>query len=346
MRFETKPAPHVAGGNSVRRVMFLVLVALCPTLIVQTFYFGWGTAINVALACASAVLAEAIVLKVRGRSILPQCADGSALLTGALLALALPPLAPWWLSVSGAAFAIVIAKHLYGGLGYNLFNPAMVGYAALLLSFPQAMTRWPLPSGLAASDLSLSNTLDLIFRGAAATPEIDAITAATPLATVRAGLILRQTMDEIHAQPIFGAFGGVGWEWVSAAALLGGVALLVLQVIRWHIPVAMLAALLVCATLFHVGNPGAHSGPLFHLFSGATMLGAFFIATDPVTAATSPRGRLLYGAGIGVCVYIIREWGSYPDGVAFAVLTMNAFAPLIDRYTIPRIYGHSGPPRI
>jgi electron transport complex protein RnfD len=322
--------------------MLLVLVALAPAMIAHIVWFGWGLVINMLLGTLSALVSEAIALRLRGKSVRRFITDGSAVLTAVLLAFALPPLAPWWITVSGAAFAVLVAKHLYGGLGYNVFNPAMVGYAALLVSFPVHMTRWLLPSGLIPQDLSFVQTWLIIFTGNLPSDLAwDAISGATPLATVRAGLILRSTMDEIHTQRVFSSLSGIGWEWVSIAAVLGGAALLALRVIRWQIPTAMIASIFVCATLMHALDPGSFDGPLFHLFSGATMLGAFFIATDPVSAATSERGRLIYGAGIGVLTYLIRAWGGYPDGVAFAVLVMNAAVPLIDRYTVPRIYGHN-----
>jgi Na+-translocating ferredoxin:NAD+ oxidoreductase subunit D len=342
MKFSTSAAPHSVAPLSVQRMMLLVLVALVPAMIAHIVWFGWGLAINMLLGTLSALCAEAIALKLRGKPIGPFITDGSAILTAVLLALALPPLAPWWITVSGAAFAMLVAKHLYGGLGYNVFNPAMAGYAALLVSFPVQMTRWILPTGLAPVDLTFTQTLYVI-----ATEQLpneltwDALSGATPLASVRAGLLLRSTMEEIHTQPIFSSIAGVGWEWVALMALLGGLGLLTLRVIRWQIPMAMLGSIFFCALIMHAIDPGNFAGPLFHLFSGATMLGAFFIATDPVSAATSDRGRLIYGAGIGALAYGIRAWGGYPDGVAFAVLLMNAAVPLIDRYTVPKIYGHS-----
>ncbi len=342
MKFSTSPAPHIIALTTVQRMMLLVLLALLPAVLTHIAWFGWGLAINILLASASAVVAEASVLKLRGKPVGFFVTDGSAILTGALLAFALPPLAPWWITVSGSAFAILVAKHLYGGLGYNVFNPAMVGYAALLVSFPVHMTRWILPSGLASVDLSFAQTLHIIVTEHLPNELTwDAISGATPLASVRTGIILRATMDEIHTQPIFSSVSGVGWEWIALATLIGGLGLLALRVIRWQIPVAMLGAIIFCAVIMHAVDPGTFSGPLFHLFSGATMLGAFFIATDPVSAATSNHGRLIYGAGIGVLTYAIRAWGGYPDGVAFAVLLMNAAVPLIDRYTVPRIYGHA-----
>ena len=342
MKFSTAPAPHSVSPATVRRMMLLVLAALVPAIVAHSVFFGWGLAINLMLATIAALAAEAVALVLRRKPVALFLSDGSALITAVLLAFAIPPLAPWWITASGAAFAIWVAKHLYGGLGYNLFNPAMAGYAALFVSFPGHMTRWPLPTGVASVDLSLSETIQLIFTEKL--PEAlswDAISGATPFAAERAGLLLRYTMDEIRMQPVFGALAGVGWDWISFAVLIGGGGLLWLRVIRWQIPVAVLASLFVCASVMHLIDPGAYSGPLFHLFGGATMLCAFFIATDPVSAATSDRGRLIYGAGIGVLTYVIRAFGGYPDGVAFAVLMMNATVPLIDRYTVPRIYGHA-----
>ncbi len=342
MKFATTPAPHTVAAVSVRRTMSLVLVALVPAVIAHVIWFGAGIAINIVLAAASAVSCEAFVLKLRGKPVQRFITDGSALLTAVLLTFALPPLVPWWITVSGAAFAVLVAKHLYGGLGYNLFNPAMAGYAALLVSFPQHMTHWLAPAGFKANALTFAQTWHAIFVGVL--PQSlswDAITSATPLTSVRTGLIFRSTMEEIEANPIFGSFAGVGLEWIALATLLGGALLLFTRTIRWHIPFSMLGALFVCALVMHGLDPGSHSGPLLHVFGGASILGAFFIATDPVTAATSNRGRLIYGAGIGVLTYLIRAFGGYPDGVAFAVLLMNAAVPLIDRYTVPRIYGHA-----
>jgi Na+-translocating ferredoxin:NAD+ oxidoreductase subunit D len=344
MPFDTAPAPHVIAPNSVGRIMRLVLYALVPTVVMHVAFFGYGLLIQIVLATATALLAEALALRLRGKPLALFLRDGSAIITAALLALCLPPLAPWWLVVSGTAFAILLAKHLYGGLGANPFNPAMVGYAVLLVSFPVQLLQWLPPdvAGIESAELTLAETLGTILTG---TPPDrltwDAITAPTPLEALRTNLALGMTMGEAHASAMFGAFGGKGWEWINAATLAGGIALLALRVIRWQIPVAMLAAIFVCAAVMYAADPGAYAGPLFHLTSGASMLGAFFIATDPISAATSDRGKLIYGAGIGVLTYVIRTWGGYPDGVAFAVLMMNASVPLIDRYTIPRIYGHA-----
>jgi Na+-translocating ferredoxin:NAD+ oxidoreductase subunit D len=300
--------------------------------------------IQIVLGVVTAMAAEAAALHLRGKPLPPYLLDGSAIITAVLLALCLPPLAPWWLIVSGVAFAILLAKHLFGGLGANPFNPAMVGYAVLLVSFPARLLQWLPPSvaGFEPASLSFIETLTTILTGAPpARFTWDAITSPTPLDALRTDLALGMTMAEAHANAAFSSFGGKGWEWINLATLVGGGWLLALRIIRWQIPVAMLSALFVCASIMSAADPGAYAGPLFHLTSGASLLGAFFIATDPVSAATSDRGRLIYGAGIGVLTYVIRTWGGYPDGVAFAVLIMNLAVPLIDRYTIPRIYGHA-----
>ncbi|HSN71979.1 MAG TPA: RnfABCDGE type electron transport complex subunit D, partial [Steroidobacteraceae bacterium] len=288
MKFTTSLPPYAVPRNSVGRVMRLVLVALVPAAAAHVYFFGWGLLVNIGLAGLAAVVTEWIALRLRGVPPAQFLSDGSALVTAVLLAFALPPLLPWWLTVSGAAFAIVFAKHLYGGLGYNPFNPAMVGYVVLLVSFPVEMTSWPAPAGFGdAPSLSFGQTVSTILMGSPPAPlEWDGLTRATALDAVRTGLTLGATMQEVTAGPAFGAFGARGSEWVAAASLLGGVALLALGIIRWHIPVAMLLTIVVLATVAHGIDPGTYPGPLFHLFSGATMLGAFFIATDPVSAST------------------------------------------------------------
>jgi electron transport complex protein RnfD len=213
----------------------------------------------------------------------------------------------------------------------------MVGYVVLLISFPLELTLWSAPG----QSLPLADTLALVFTGA--TPgnlPLDAITTATPMDTIKIRIGLNETLSEIRTSPLFGSFAGAGWEWINLAFLLGGLWLLKLRVIQWQIPTGMLGGLAASALLFYVVIPDVYPAPLFHLFSGAAMLGAFFIATDPISASTTPRGRLYYGAGIGVLTYIIRTWGGYPEGIAFAVLLMNMAAPTIDYYTRPRVFGH------
>lgn len=341
MKFRHAPAPHLTPPNSVALVMRQVLYALAPAAACYVWFFGPGLLFNILIASATALAAEAIMLRLRGRPLEKYLGDYSAILTGVLLAFAIPPLTPWWVTATGAAFAIVFAKQLFGGLGYNPFNPAMAGYVVLLVSFPVHMTAWLAPAGPGAPDFGVWQTLTIILTGnLPAGIGWDALTSATPLDQVKTGLGLMQTIGEIRQNPLFGDFGGRGWEWVANFFALGGLWLLYKGVIRWHIPVSMLVSITVIASVFYLLDPGSHPSPAFHLFSGATMIGAFFIATDPVSAATTEKGRLIYGAGIGLLTYIIRSWGGYPDGVAFAVLLMNMTVPLIDKITVPRVYGH------
>lgn len=329
-------SPHAHGPMSTTRVMQNVLMALIPGVIVLTHFFGFGTLVNIIWGCALAVAFEALALLLRGRPPLFYLKDLSAIVTATLLCIALPPYSPWWLIAVGIASAILIAKHFYGGLGYNPFNPAMVGYVVLLISFPLQMTAWSPPRG--AGELpGLIDALQACFAPAS----FDGVTMATPLDILRQNnsLLIKDLWQQT---PQFGRWGGLGWEWANIAFLAGGVWLLYQRIFTWHAPVAMLASLGLMASLFYDGGSSASGGsPVFHWLSGATMLGAFFIVTDPVTSAVSLRGRLIYGALTGVLVYLIRVWGNYPDAVAFAVLIMNFAAPFIDYYTQPTSYGHS-----
>ncbi len=343
MASTTLSSPHLHGPETVSRVMHRVIVALVPAIIGYVWYFGWGVLVNITIACTVALAAEAAMLSLRGRPLGPFLSDGSALVATLLLAIALPPLVPWWIPALGATFAMVFGKHLYGGLGYNPFNPAMVGYVVLLVSFPLEMTTWILPAGFLEHPLGIGDTITYIFAGALPGGlTLDAITMASPLDTMKTGLGMARTVSEISVGPLFGAFGGVAWEVINGLILLGGLWLLWRRVISWHAPVGMLGALFLMSALFHLFAPDTYPGPLFHLASGGAILGAFFIITDPVSGATSPRGRLLFGIGAGLLVYVIRTWGGYPDGVAFAVLLMNMAAPTIDYYTQPRVFGHEG----
>ncbi len=342
MKFSTATGPHWRAADNVPAIMRQVLYALTPALLMYTWFFGIGVLLNCLIASAAALATEAVALKLRHRSIEVFLTDYSVVVAAVLLALALPPLTPWWITVTGTVFAIGFAKHLYGGLGYNIFNPAMAGYVVLLISFPEEMTRW-LPPDIGDIDyqpLSWLQSIQYTLTGSL--PDaltLDALTRATPLDTMKTELSRMLTVDEIRASPLFGDFGGRGWEWINNVIALGGIWLLYKKVIRWHIPVAMLTGLLGMATLGYLIDPATHASPGFHLFSGGTMLCAFFIATDPVTAAASNRGKIFYGAGIGILTYAIRAWGSYPDGIAFAVLLMNMTVPMIDRMTKPAIYG-------
>lgn len=333
-------SPHEHQGVATSQVMQQVLLACVPGTAALLAFFGWGTVLNLLWLCALALGMEAAVLTLRKRPVLFHLNDCTALVTAVLLALALPPTAPWWLGMTGVFFAIVVAKQLYGGMGYNPFNPAMVGYVVLLIAFPVQMTRWLLPDGVGESLPTLADSLQM-FLGGEPDAGIDAFTGATALDSFRQDRAGFTLAEFAAASPVIGRFGGTGWEWINLGFLFGGLYLLYKKIIGWHIPAGMLGALAIWAVVFYAGG-GSDSGgsPLFHLFSGAAMLGAFFIATDPVTAPTTLRGRLYYGALIGTLVYMIRTFGNYPDAVAFAVLLGNFTAPLIDATTQPRTRGH------
>ncbi len=246
---------------------------------------------------------------------------------------------PWWIIFVGIFFAIIIAKHLYGGLGYNPFNPAMVGFAVLIVSFPFEMSQWIHPRTLVAYDFSFVEQLNYIFSEQK--PAWDAITMATPLDEVKTGL--REGIDYITIlgnSSYLQTLSQNTWIWSSLAFAAGGIWLLYKKVIQWQIPAALLVSLGLISGVFYIFSGENFASPLFHITSGATILGAFFIATDPVSASTTPVGKLVYGASIGFFIYIIRVWGNYPDAVAFAVLIMNMAVPMIDYYTQPRVFGH------
>jgi len=340
MSFQITHSPHIHNQNSVTRVMLNVIYALIPGIMLYIWFFGWGIVVNILLASTVALSCEAAVLWLRKRPIIPTLMDGSALVMAILLALTIPPLAPWWIICLGAALGIVMAKHLYGGLGNNNFNPAMVGYVMLLISFPVEMTQWPALASLSGHHVNLWDSIGITFAGQPfGNFTLDSVTGATALDSMKTELGRFHTVDEIKANPLFGDFGAKGWEWMGNAFFIAGCWLIYKKVITWHIPVAMLGSLFLIASIFYMLDPDVHPSPLFHIFSGAAIIGAFFIATDPVSAATSNKGRLIYGAGIGILTYVIRTWGGYPDGVAFAVLLMNMSAPMIDYYTQPRVFG-------
>jgi electron transport complex protein RnfD len=333
-------SPFISKPDNVARIMFRVLLALVPGIALYVWYFGPAILVSITLASLTALGTEALMLKLRDRPVTPFLKDNSALLTAWLLALSIPPLAPWWLVVVGTAFAIAIAKHLYGGLGSNLFNPAMVGYAVLIISFPVQMTHWIAPHGLGQAELGFIDQLGYIFLGSL--PQdvtLDAITMATPLDTLKTHLHLDQTVWQILDMPIYGRLAGHGSEIVSLGFLLGGLYLLATRIISWHIPVAYLGTLFIIAGIFHMTDPALYVTPLFHWFSGAAILGAFFILTDPVSSPTTNTGRLIFAAGAGLITYLIRAFGGFPDGIAFATLLMNICVPLIVLYTQPKVFG-------
>ncbi|OQK16643.1 electron transport complex subunit D [Methyloprofundus sedimenti] len=329
MQFSTSCSPFIPANTSVNRVMRQVLIGLLPALGVMFWLFGYTVLLQLLLACSTALIAETACLWLRKRPVKVHLCDLSALITAALLALAIPTIAPWWISVSGTLFAIIIAKQVYGGLGYNPFNPAMAGYVFLLISFPLQMTSWQTPYTF----LPVFDSLDLIFLEQAS---FDGLSSATVLDSIKTYTASGLSLTEMPKSSIFGFIAGKGWELVSLTYLLGGLWLLYRKVISWHIPAAVLFGLCVPASIYHLIDTTSASSPVFHLFSGASLCGAFFIATDPVSAATGNTARIIYGLIIGVLIYIIRTWGGYPDAIAFAVLLANLAAPGIDYYLRPK----------
>jgi electron transport complex protein RnfD len=345
-------APHAHDRFSVDWMMRQVCYALLPATVFGFYLFGWPAIQLWVITCLSALITEAICLIARGQKsqVIVQLGDGSALLTGWLLAMSLPPWAPWWIGVLGSAFAIAIGKHLYGGIGHNLFNPAMLARTALLISFPVQMTTWANVLPINSADApGFIESLGIIFNSQA---PADGSTGATSLGHLKTalsqGLSAPEILSRDLAPPATALWGTALWgaargSMAETSALLlglGGIWLLALRIIRWYIPVSMLLCVAVLASLFEMIDPQRYAPPLFHLLSGGLVLGAFFIATDLVTSPSGRLGQIIFGAGCGALAFIIRTWGGYPEAVAFAVLMMNALTPLIDLYCRPRIYGH------
>ncbi len=310
-------SPHLRTTDNLKRVMYDVVIALLPAAVISAVFFGPHALMLMIIAVATAVLTEALCLKIAGKSNIRQTAlDGSAVVAGLLLAFNLPPTAPWWTAVIGSLVAIAIAKHTFGGLGYNLFNPALVGRVFLLISFPVQMTYWTLPTFW----------------------QTDAVAAATPLGALKTdGLEAAQAFTT--QGNFLGTIPGCLGE-VSAVALLVGAAyLLIRKVITWEIPVCFIGTLAVFTGIFYLVDPGKYADPLFHIVSGGVMLGALFMATDMVTSPLTRKGQIIFGIGCGLITGIIRLFGGYPEGVAFAILLMNAAVPLIDRHTEVKKFG-------
>ncbi len=339
--------PHTLASTTVSRTMLWVMLALTPATLWGLYLFGWP-AINLFLITAvAALLFEAGCLRLAGKRVKAGLFDGSALLTAWLLAMSLPPWAPWWIGVLGSFLAIVIGKQVFGGLGHNLFNPAMVARVALLVSFPLQMTLWTQPVALFSAEApGFIDGLAISFAGdALAGGAFDALSGATLLGEVKTGFSVGSTLPELlpagldHWSMATGYGAGSLGETSALLILAGGLLLVVFGVISWTIPVSLLATVGLLALLFNGLNPDRYPGVGYHLFSGGMMLAAFFIATDMVTSPNTPAGQLVFGVGCGVLIYLIRTWGGYPEGVAFAVLLMNALTPLIDHWIRPRIFG-------
>lgn len=315
-------SPHIHGGQSIPKIMWSVVIALLPATVLGIVFFGAPAVMVICVTTLSAVAFEALFQWMRKMPI--TILDGSAVVTGLLLALNLPPSSPWWMCVVGSFIAIGIAKHIYGGLGYNPFNPALVARVALLISFPTQMTTW-------------SPTLYM--------PEpVDGVTTATPLGYIKEllrnpeAVVPAFNWDEFWNLIAGNVSGSIGE--VSVLALLaGGLFLLWKKYIYWQVPVSYIATVFAFTGIVWIIDPSRSAGPVFHVVSGGLMIGAFFMATDMVTSPVTKRGMLIFGAGCGILTCVIRLWGGYPEGVSFAILIMNATVPLLDRYFRPRVFG-------
>ncbi len=345
-------SPHVHSGDSIPQIMQTVIWALLPATAMSVMVFGWPALLVILITVGACLATEEVIIKMRGRP--STLGDRSAALTGLLLALTLPPHTPWWVCVVGGVFAILVGKQVYGGLGFNMFNPALIARVFLLISFPLELTTWPAPQPLfTESAYGFSEALAIILSGDYGAPEIlDAITAATPLGQYRTGVSMGGTVQEAlggdYDFSVIGATGGLlsGSLGETSALLLtlGGVYMIRKKLITWHIPVSMLLGCVVPAFIFWAVDSGTYPDPFFHLVTGGLILGAFFMATDMVTSPVTPKGQLIFGFGCGLLTYLIRTWGGYPEGVSFAVVIMNAAVPLIDQYTRPAIYGQRSNP--
>ena len=324
MNLTVSPSPHVHGGDSISKNMYWVLIALIPAYLVSVFSFGLGALVVMTVSIIACLSFEFLIQKYFLKQE-PRIADGSALITGALLALNVPTNLPWWIIVIGALVAIGIGKMSFGGLGNNLFNPALVGRVFLLISFPVQMTTWPEP---------LVNRMKYL----------DATTGATPLSIakemLKGGASYQDVLQSLPSvsDMALGMTGGSAGEMAAIALLIGLVILLVKKVISWHIPVATIGTVAILSSLLHYTGVATPS-PVVHLLSGGLMLGAIFMATDYVTSPMSNKGMLIFGAGIGALTVIIRAFGAYPEGISFAILIMNALVPLIDRWCKPVRFG-------
>ncbi len=319
-------SPHIHGDWTVRQIMFSVVYALIPAFLVSIYFFGAQALVLTAISVASCLLFEFLIQKylLKGEVTIT---DGSAVVTGILLAFNVPSNLPIWILVIGAFIAIGISKMAFGGLGHNIFNPALVGRVFLLISFPVHMTTWPVPRPLFARHL----------------PE--AITGPTTLGIIKEGIKAGKTIPELSSQipgyvsDLLGNHGGSLGEVSAVALILGAIFLFARRIITWHIPVAYLASVIVFTGILWLINPMIYMNPLIHLITGGLMLGVFFMATDMVTSPMSAWGMIIFGLGCGIITILIRVWGSYPEGVSFAILIMNAFVPLINRAFKPRRFG-------
>ena len=340
-------APHAHSPMTVGQIMATVMIALTPATLYGFWLYGWPAIFLWAVAMGTALLAEAVSVWLQGRAAKPALMDGSAALTAWLLAVSLPPFAPWWVAAIGSLFAIVIAKQVFGGLGQNVFNPAMAARVMLLISFPVEMTMWAAPMPITAAQApGFMQGLAITFGAA----QWDGMASASLLGHVKTeftrGVDLTASLPAYFAA-VHGSLSDAAWgnragslgETSGLLLMLGGLFLIVRRVITWHAPLAMLLGVAAPALLANAIDPAHYLGVMPHLLSGGLMLAAFFIVTDPVTSPNTPAGLFVFGLLCGLLTWIIRAWGGYPEGVAFAVMIMNSLAPIIDRYVKPRIYG-------
>lgn len=313
------PSPHIHGGDSISRNMYGVLIALVPAFLVSLYFFGLGALIVTLTSVVACVLFEFLIQKFLMKKE-PTIWDGSAALTGVLLAFNLPSNLPIWIVLIGALAAIGIGKMSFGGLGNNIFNPALVGRVFLLISFPAQMTTWPVVDALNAFPMTYT----------------DAETGATVLS-----LMNERSLTELpsYSYMVLGCKGGSLGEISAVALLLGFVYMLWKKIITWHIPTAIIVTVFIFTGIMHLVNPDVYASPILHILSGGLLLGAIFMATDYVTSPMTKNGMLIYGVGIGLLTSIIRLFGSYPEGMSFAILIMNALTPLINTYVKPNRFG-------
>lgn len=336
-------APHAHSRVTVSRAMISVMVCLAPATGFGLFQFGWPAVNLFVLTLVSALGFEILCLLIAGRQIAKFATDGSAILTGWLVAMTLPPWAPWYVAVLGAGIAIVIGKHAFGGLGQNLFNPAMVARAMLLIALPVQMTLWVMPDPIVSANAP--GFLDALAITFGQQTDFDAISSASTLGMVQSGLDAGRTLSEIMSQGyslhdrFVGFVPGSMGETSTVLLLAGGLALVGLRIISLTIPLTVLGSVVLLSAVAHTLAPQQYVPPEMQLSSGALMMCAFFIATDYVTSPMTTLGQAIYGCGIGALIFVIRTWGAFPEGVAFSVLLMNACTPLIDTYTRPRIFG-------
>lgn len=340
-------SPHVHGKESVKKIMWGVVIAMIPLAVASVLFFGWDAVRVMVISVAACVLVEWLIQKFLMKTT-PSIADGSAVITGLLLAFNVPSNLNWWIIVIGAIIAIGVAKMSFGGLGKNPFNPALVGRVFLLISFPQQMTTWPkakewIETAPQAAASATSGATPVVEAA------VDATTGATPMGIIKGGLAAGNDVSDVIAQlpdyvgSLIGQHGGSLGEISVIAILLGGLFMLFRRIITWHIPVSFLGSAFVFAGIMHLVNPALYIPPVYHLLFGGIMLGAIFMATDMVTSPMSPWGQVIFGIGCGLLTILIRLWGAYPEGVSFAILIMNAFVPLINRGFKPKRFGEKVP---